>query len=362
MNEQTRTRTQRDSRTADLFTQLALGRSPGEMGFVMPIETAPHAACWMAWPHDDDDDVWGKGLAAAQENFVRVASAIAQFETVRVLVPVAARAEARRALPSVVDVIPMAQGDLWFRDTGPLFVTHPDGGMIGSNLAFNNWGDKFPDYDDDAAVGAALVRYLDLPLFSSPLCGEGGGLHVDGRGTVITTETCLLNSNRNPGLTRAEVERELFHAIGARKVIWLPGDETEWITDGHIDGVLTFTAPGKVIFEVSPDPADPHHKVSHENLKALKGQTDADGREIEIGLINNAYLVEHVSDSMATSYVNAYIANGGVVIPTFDTPTDEAAREIFATAFPDRQIAQVDMLSIGPAGGGIHCMTQQQPL
>lgn len=362
MNDQPHNPARRDPRITELCSRLASGKSPGEMGFVMPIETAPHAACWMSWPHNDHKDVWGHNLAAVQDNFVRVATAIARFEKVRVLARRASMADARRALPPLIDVIEIDQGDLWFRDTGPLFVKHPDGGTIGSNMVFNSWGDKFPDYAADAAVGAGLVRHLGLPLFNSMLCGEGGGLHVDGRGTVITTETCFLNSNRNPGLTRAEVERELFHAIGAHKVIWLPGDETEWITDGHIDGVLTFVAPGKVIFEVSPDPDDPHHKVSYENLKALKRQTDADGREIEIGLINNAHMIEHLTDSMATSYVNAYIANGGVVMPTFDSPTDEPAREIFAKAFPDRQITQVNMQSIGPNGGGIHCMTQQQPL
>lgn len=347
--------------STDLTAALANGKSPGELGFVMPIETAPHAACWMAWPWDGHEDNWGAGLAAAQENFVRVATAISCFEPVRIVTHPDHAAHARSLLPLQVDVVPLAQNDHWFRDTGPLFVKDGKGQTIGSSLIFNCWGGKFPDYELDAGIGAALVRHLNLPLFQSPLTGEGGGLHVDGRGTVITTETCFLNPNRNPGMTKADVERELFHAIGARKVIWLPGDQEEWITDGHIDGILTFTEPGKLLFERNPDPASPRHKVCKENLKALRGQTDADGREIEIGLIDEAYLVEPETDTTALSYVNAYIANGGVVIPSFDTPTDAAARDIFAKAFPGREILQVDLRGICHAGGGIHCMTQQQP-
>ncbi|UWQ45859.1 agmatine deiminase family protein [Leisingera aquaemixtae] len=347
--------------STDLIAALASGKSPGEQGFVMPIEAAPHAACWMAWPWDDHEDNWGAGLAAAQENFVRVATAISCFEPVRVVAHPDHAALARSLLPPQVDVVPLQQGDHWFRDTGPLFVKDGKGQIIGSSLIFNCWGEKFPDYELDAGIGAELVRHLGLPLFQSPLTGEGGGLHVDGRGTVITTETCFLNPNRNPGMTKADVERELFHAIGARKVIWLPGDEEEWITDGHIDGMLTFAAPGKLLFERNPDPANPRHRVCGENLKALRGQTDADGREIEIGLIDEAYMVEPETETTALSYVNAYIANGGVVIPSFDTPTDAAAREIFAKAFPGLKVLQVDMRGICHAGGGIHCMTQQQP-
>ncbi|WP_170403459.1 agmatine deiminase family protein [Ruegeria arenilitoris] len=342
--------------------QTLTGSTPGELGFVMPAETAHHAACWMAWVHDDHPDTWGKDIAKVQNAFVAIASAISQFEPVRVIAAPHAFKLARRKLPGHIDVIALDQDDLWFRDTGPLFVQNANGQTIGSNLVFNNWGSKFPLESGDRDVGEKLVSHLGLPCFQSPLCGEGGGLISDGRGTVITTETCFLNSNRNPGMTKADVERELYHAIGARKVIWLPGDENEWITDGHIDGVLTFTRPGHVLFEDNPDNENPHQRVCRENLKALRGQTDADGNEIEITLMNEAYLYHHESEFTATSYVNCYIANGGVVLPRFGTPeTDDAAVETFRKAFPDRQIVQVDIRDICWNGGGIHCMTQQQP-
>lgn len=347
--------------SAELDALFAMGKTPGELGFVMPIETAEHACCWMAWPHDDHPDAWGRSLRAAQRAFVRVATAISQFEPVKVVAHPEVFSETRRALPPSIEIVGIPQDDLWFRDTGPLFVKNRDNQLVASRLVFNNWGGKFEEHDLDVTVGATLARHLSVPLYASPLCGEGGGIHVDGQGTAITTETCLLNANRNAGMTRQDVEKELFHAIGVRKVIWLPGDEGEWITDGHIDGMLTCCAPGKVIFENNPDPANPRHKVCVENLRALRDQTDAMGREIEVGLIEEAYMVEASNDHTALSYVNAYIANGGVVIPGFDTPTDEAARHVFAKGFPGREIVQVDIRDICPGGGGIHCITQQQP-
>ncbi len=350
------------SDVADLMAALAAGKSPGELGFVMPAETGPHACCWMAWVHDDDAENWGRrDFAAVERAFAAIAGTIAAFEPVRVLAHPEVVAEARAKLPNSVEVVPLAQDDLWFRDTGPLFVQDPRGRTIASNLHFTNWGEKYPGSDADRAVGAGLAAHLGLALFQSPLVGEGGALISDGKGTVITTETCMLNPNRNPGMTKAEVERGLFDAIGARKVVWLPGDEDEWITDGHIDGVLTYVRPGHVLFEQNPDPDHPHYKVVQENLSALRGQTDADGREIEITLLDEAYTYHDDSDWTATSYVNCYIANGGVVLPRFGTKTDAPAAEAFAKAFPDRKIVQVDITDICWNGGGIHCMTQQQP-
>ncbi|WP_299866672.1 agmatine deiminase family protein [uncultured Hoeflea sp.] len=348
--------------TQDLQAALAAGKTPGELGFVMPAETVRHTACWMAWVHDDDPETWGAELPRVQRAFVEIATAISQFEPVRVVAHPETCKQARRMLPPQVDVVALGQDDLWFRDTGPLFVQNDKGQTIGSNLVFNNWGNKFPIEPGDRDVGANLVNHLGLPLFQSPLCGEGGGLISDGRGTVITTETCFLNPNRNAGMSKADVERELFHAIGARKVIWLPGDTEEWITDGHIDGVLTYIKPGHVLFEDNPDDDNPHQQVCRENLKALRGQTDADGNEIQITLLDEAYLFRHDSEFTATSYVNCYIANGGVVLPHFGTSeTDDAAVATFQDAFPDRRIVQVDIRDICWNGGGIHCMTQQQP-
>jgi len=346
---------------SDIQPLFDAGRSPADLGFRMPAEFEPHVATWMAWPHDDHPDIWGDAIGQVQKDFAAVAEAIAVFEPVRVVVHPEQGAHARAALSDAIDTVLLPQGDLWFRDTGPLFLNDKKGRTAATNLVFNAWGNKFPGMDDDVKVGEALCRHLQMPYYSSILRAEGGGICVDGEGTAVTTETFLLNANRNPGLSRGDIEDELKRALGVSKVIWLPGDEGEWITDGHIDGMMMFSAPGKALFEINPDPANPRARVCRENLLALQGQTDARGREIEIGLVEEAYLVEPVSEQMALSYVNALIVNGGVVMPAFDTPTDSAARDLFAQAFPDRKIVQIPILNICPGGGGIHCITQQQP-
>ena len=336
-------------------------KSPGERGLMMPAEFSPHAGCWMAWPHDDHRDVWGKRLPDVQACAIRVARAIRAFEPVTFVVDPAHLKPARRLIPDDIGILALPQADLWFRDTGPAFLKSVDGKTEAAHFVFNNWGNKFPHPGADATIGKALPKSLGLPTYASGLTAEGGGILVDGIGTAITTETCLLNPNRNPGLTRAEVEQELFHALGVRHVVWLPGDEAEWITDGHIDGLMLFAAPGKVVFEVNPDPANPRHKVCADNLAALRRAVDVTGRPFDIALIEEAYLVPPETDATCLSYVNAYIANGGVVIPSFDTPTDTPARDVFARAFPAHQITQVDIRDICWNGGGIHCITQQEP-
>lgn len=335
--------------------------TPGERGLMMPHEGAAHKGCWMAWPYDDHPDVWGGRLDQAQACAVRVAQAIRTYEPVTFVVDPSQARAARKVLPENIGVLALPQFDLWFRDTGPAFVKAPDGTVEASHFIFNNWGGKFPHPGADARVGKRLADALGLPVYRSDLCAEGGAILVDGKGTAITTETCLLNPNRNPGWTRAEVEAELFHALGVRHVVWLPGDAGEWITDGHIDGLMTFADKGRVIFEVNPDPANPRHKVCADNLAALRRAVDADGKPFEIGLIHEAHLVTPETDATCLSYVNCYIANGGVVIPSFATPTDTDARDIFARAFPDRRISQVDLRDICWNGGGIHCITQQEP-
>lgn len=314
-------------------------KSPGELGLMMPAETAPHAGCWMAWPYDDHPDVWGKRLPAVQACAFRVARAIRTFEPVTFVVDPSHLKSARRIIPDDIGILALPQADLWILDTGPAFLKSPTGQTEAAHFVFNNWGARFAYPGADATIGKALPKALNLPTYASALTAEGGAVLVDGIGTAITTETCLLNPNRNPGLTRAEVERELVHALGVRQVVWLPGDEGEWIADGHIDGLMLFSAPGKVVFEVNPDPANPRHKVCADNLAALRRSVDVNGMPFKIALVEEAYLVAPETDATCLSYINAYIANGGAVIPSFNTPTDAPAPDVFARAFPTRQIA-----------------------
>lgn len=210
-------------------------------------------------------------------------------------------------------------------------------------------------------MGSRILRLAGAEEFSSELVAEGGGITVDGEGTVITTDSCFLHSNRNPGWTRSEVEAELCRTLGAEKVIWLPGDPEETETDGHVDGIAAFIEPGRVLLEVNPDKTDPHYPVGQENLAALRGQTDAKGRSLEIEFIEEGPYHEDVWNQGCSSYVNSYLANGGVVVPGYGYDRDQAAVETYQRLYPDRDVVQVYIGHIALGGGGVHCITQQQP-
>jgi len=190
---------------------------------------------------------------------------------------------------------------------------------------------------------------------------EGGGICSDGEGTVLTTEQCILNNNRNPGISKAEAEHELCHALGAKKVIWLPGDPWDDETDGHVDGLACFIRPGVVLAEFDPDPASERHEILMRNVNALEQATDARGRKLEIRTIEEAKEIDPIGDRFCRSYINFYIANGGIVMPRYGISADARARAVVESSFPDRRIVQVEINGLATGGGGIHCITQQQP-
>lgn len=325
----------------------------------MPAEWAPHSCCWMAWPCRPG--LWPDHGATARE-YANVANAIARFEPVRMLAPADKVAEARSMLGANVELIELPIDDSWTRDSGPNFLLGEDGELAGSCWTFNAWGDKYDTYDQDARMGSRILRLAGAREFSSTLVAEGGSITVDGEGTVITTETCLLNRNRNPGWTREEVEAELCRTLGAEKVIWLPGDPLDDETDGHVDGIAAFIEPGRVLLEINPDKTDPHYPVTQENLRAMRGQTDARGRHIEIEYIEEGYYhPPELWNGGCSSYVNAYFTNGAVIIPGYGYDRDESAAETYRRLFPDREIVQVYIGNIALGGGGVHCITQQQP-
>ena len=332
--------------------------NPRDLGFHMPGEWAPHSCCWMAWPCREG--LWDDDSATAQEYAV-VANNIARFEAVRMLVPPHKAASARRLLGADVEVILMSIDDSWARDSGPNFLLSDNGGLAGSTWQFNAWGNKYDPYDQDAEMGARILKLAGAREFSSDLVAEGGGVTVDGEGTVITTESCFLNPNRNPAWSKAEIEVELCRTLGAEKVIWLPGDAEETETDGHVDGIAAFIEPGRVLLEVNPDRTDPHYPVGQENLAKLKGQTDARGRTLGIEFINEGHYHPGVWNGGCSSYVNAYLANGAVIVPGYGYDRDAEAVETYQRLYPDREVVQVQIGHIALGGGGIHCITQQQP-
>ncbi|MSQ98254.1 MAG: agmatine deiminase family protein [Xanthomonadales bacterium] len=324
----------------------------------MPGEFTPHTCCWMAWPSRAGE--WGDAAETAQE-YADVANAIARFEPVMMVVLPAGAAQARALLGENVTLIEMSIDDSWARDSGPNFLINAAGEVAASKWQFNAWGKKYHPYDQDALMGSRILQHAGVKEFTSRMVAEGGSISVDGEGTIISTESCLLNPNRNPTWSRAEIEAELCRTLGAEKVIWLPGDVEETETDGHVDGVAAFIEPGRVLIEINPDKTDPHFYVGQENLAALRGQTDARGRKLEIEFIHEGPYHPHVWNTGCSSYINSYLANGGVVVPAYGYDRDQAAVETYQRLYPQRVITQVYIGQIALGGGGVHCITQQQP-
>lgn len=333
-------------------------QSAREAGFRMPAEWEPHSRCWMAWP--SRTAIWGEYLQAAKEGYASVARAIAAFEPVRLLTPPGSVAEASAMCGSTVEIVPWDLDDSWMRDIGPNFLKKGDE-LAASVFQFNAWGRKYPKFRKDAAVGNRMAEAMGIRSFTSPIFMEGGGVFTDGEGTLLTTEQCILNENRNPGLSRDEAEQELCNALGVEKVIWLPGDPWDDETDGHVDGLACFIRPGVVMVEADPDPKSERHAILEKNAQALQGATDARGRTLKIHRIEEAREIDPIGDRFCSSYINFYIANGGIIMPEYGIPSDQRARQVVESCFPDHEVVQVDVKGIATGGGGIHCITQQQP-
>jgi len=340
------------------MTETRKSDDPREQGFFMPAEWARHSSCWMAWPCRSG--LWNDPAAVARE-YADVANAIARFEPVNMLVPPGRQQEARALLVDAVSLVEMPIDDSWTRDSGPNFLVNADGELAGSTWVFNAWGGKYEPHDQDARMGSRILRLAGGREYASNLVAEGGGVTVDGEGTVITTESCFPNANRNPGWSRRAITAELCRTLGAEKVIWLPGDPGETETDGHVDGIAAFIEPGRVLLEICPDQTLPHYDVGQRNLQALRGQTDARGRPLEIEFIHEGYYHPELRHRECASYINSYLANGGVIVPGYGSDRDAAAVATYQKLYPDRVVVQVQISNIALGGGGIHCITQQQP-
>lgn len=326
-----------------------------------PAEWEPHARTWMVWPHRQV--MWAPDLDAVQTDYARLADTIARFEPVRMIADPKAAKRARRLCGDGVEIVTHPVDDSWFRDTGPSFV-HRDGELAGVDWRFNAWGGKTRAVAKDAALAARVLAEMGVPSIPSTLTTEGGGLNSDGRGTLLTTDTVMLNPNRNPGLTRAEAEAEFARTLGTRKVIWLPGNPYETGTDGHVDGIACFTAPGKILAEIDPMDSPEEAAVGQSNLDMLNAVTDADGRPLEITLLYSARrrTVETTENfGFCNCYINFYVCNGAVIMPGYGEPADAPARATIQAAFPNREVVQLPIPALATGGGGIHCVTQQEP-
>jgi agmatine deiminase len=340
--------------------------SPAALGFQPVAEWEPNAACWTAWPYDAVG--WGGFLRAAQHEFVGFCEALlaAPGEPLRILVPDdETERAARGALPAArVRFERLAYGDIWLRDTTPIFVRREgkDGQLAAVRFAFNGWGGKFI-YPGDVELSAALAGHLGLQDFAYDAVVEGGALELDGEGTCLTTESCLLNPNRGPGLTRARLEEVLRSAFGVRSFVWLQEGLAGDHTDGHIDNIARFVAPGVVMHTRASGPDDPNASAYQAIEAALATCTDATGRRLHLLPVPSPGLVRDAQgEPLAASHLNFYVGNEVVVVPGFGGESDEPARRAIAAAFPGRRVVVRSARAILEGGGGtFHCMTRQEP-
>ncbi|MFJ8886828.1 agmatine/peptidylarginine deiminase [Streptomyces sp. NPDC102402] len=338
------------------------------MTFRMPPEWAPHERTWMAWPGPNPTFATPAELDEARAAWASVARAVRRFEPVTVIVGPGQEDGARALLGPDVDTAVRPLDDAWMRDIGPTFVVDDASGRLAAvDWTFNGWGGQgWARWEHDRHIARGVAELAGVPVHSSPLVNEGGAIHVDGEGTVLLTETVQLGGERNPGWSRQAVEDEIHARLGTEKAIWLPrgltGDYGTYGTLGHVDIVAAFARPGVVVAHVQPDPSHPDHAITRETVRILRAATDARGRALEVVGIPAPAALRDADGAWADhSYINHYLCNGGVVLCAFDDPRDEEAAAVFGDLFPDRTVTLVDARTIFAGGGGIHCITQQQP-
>ena len=355
--------------------------TPRADGFRMPGEFEPHAGTWMLWPQRPDN--WRLGGKPAQHAWVAVASAIARFEPVTVGVNHDQYENARSMLPANVRVIELSNNDAWIRDSGPTFVVNDKGEVRLVHWDFNAWGGLYDGlyfpWDKDQFIPQKIAEIERVDRYKAPLVMEGGSFHVDGEGTLLTTEECLLSPGRNPQLSREEIEQHLRDYLSVEKIVWLGRGIDPEETNGHVDDIACFVRPGVVLAGWTEDEDDWRYELLRENYARLEEATDARGRAFELHKLPMPDIMEitpdeawgvdaaegsiprQAGDKTAASYLNFYVCNGGVVLPVFDDPHDAAAVDTVQRLYPERKVVTVPGREIVLGGGNVHCITQQQP-
>jgi agmatine deiminase len=343
--------------------------SPKREDFFQPAEWAPHSACWLAWP--SHAELWQENLPAAQAEFTALckgivnfdANGVAQGESLDILVPTPqAKAQAEKALAGLpVRFHDIPFGDIWLRDTAPIFLTDASGKLASAKFKFNGWGGKYALPHDDQ-VSTAIEKKSAMPHFTFPWVLEGGSIEVDGEGTCLTSEQCLLNPNRNPEMSKLDVEKALGEALGVSKVLWVKDGLLNDHTDGHIDTIARYVAPGMIACMEAADDSDPNFAVLEQIANDLASFTDAKGRKIEVVRIPSpGAILNEDGEVMPASYLNFYIGNSTVIVPTYGSSQDDAAVAAIAKIFPTRKTIGSSAFAILSGGGAFHCITQQQP-
>jgi agmatine deiminase len=340
--------------------------SPAELGFRMPAEWEPHAATWLSWPHKQAS--WPGNFARSPPLWVEMVRALVRGEDVHILVndaAPAARVWAQLAAAAVpltrVRLHEVPTDDAWVRDHGPIFLTRGGGTGELAHWRYNAWGGKYPPWDQDDRVPRAVAQLLGVPAFSPPMVLEGGSIDVDGCGTLLTTEACLLNPNRNPQLGRGEIEQNLCDYLGVRRVLWLGDGIVGDDTDGHVDDLARFVAPGVAVTVCEDDPGDDNYARLRDNLRRLQSMRDAAGTPLRIVELPMPEPVSYEGTRLPASYANFYIGNAAVLVPVFGSRRDAEALATLRSLFPGRQIVPLNAVDLVWGLGAFHCVTQQQP-
>ncbi|MFJ7905699.1 agmatine/peptidylarginine deiminase [Kitasatospora sp. NPDC096204] len=333
-------------------------------GLRVPLDTVPHTRTWMAWP--DNSTIWRGKLGGAQSNIALVARTIAKYEPVTMCANPASVAKARSMCGSAVTVIgDIPVDDCWMRDTGPVFRTDGLDGLDTIGLNFNGWGNHQNPHDNDALVAQRVAAYLGLPFTAAGLVSEGGAIETDGAGTLMATRSSIINADRNPGMSQAAIESAMCAAYGATEVIWFPGIAGQDITDDHVDATSRFLGAGTAVVQLPlPTDTDPWSQDERRQYAILGSATGAQGAPISVSTIQGPdyYKIRSADPNFVGSYANYYLCNNAVISAQFgDTQADGAARAALARLFPGRTVEQLNIDYLGAGGGGIHCVTQQQP-
>ncbi|MFF2626849.1 agmatine/peptidylarginine deiminase [Kitasatospora griseola] len=342
----------------------AAAGSGSAAGFRVPVDTVPHTRTWMAWP--DSSTIWRSRLGGVQSNIALIARTIAKYEPVTMCANPASVAKARSLCGPTVTVIgDIPVDDCWMRDTGPVFRTDGAGGLDTVGLNFNGWGNHQNPHGNDALVAGRLAALLGLPFTAAGLVAEGGAIETDGAGTLMATRSSILNANRNPGMAQAAVEKAMCAAYGATKVIWVPGIAGQDITDDHVDATSRFLGAAAAVVQQPPAAdTDVWSEDQRRQYAILTSATSAQGTPFTVGRIQGPdyNLIRSTDPNFVGSYANYYLCNNAVISAQFgDSKADSAARATLARLFPGRTVEQLNIDSLGAGGGGIHCVTQQQP-
>lgn len=336
------------------------------MNYRMPAEWEPHEATWLSWPHNTEH--WPGKFEPIPPVFARMAKAILPGERVRVCINDEAMETAARAVLAAEDITDgveffhISTNASWMRDHGPVFVYDERGILTITDWIFNMWGGKYPPWDKDDVVPLHIGAELSIPVIAPGIVMEGGSLDVNGRGALLTTTQCLLHKNRNPKLSEKDIEGYLERYLGATNILWLKegiiGDDT----DGHIDDIARFTDANTIVCAVEKNARDENYSILKKNYADLERMRDQDGKQFTVVPMPMPSPVIYDNRRLPASYINFYIANSTVLVPTFQCKADDEALATFAKLFPGRKVVGIDCTDLVWGLGTIHCSTQQQPL